>query len=396
MKRSIWVLLLCAGTILGLSVGFRQAMGLFLSPMTGELGFGRESFAFAMGLMNLIWGLGAPVAGAIADKWGAGRVAVAGGILYAIGLAIMAQTGSTAQLLAGGTLIGLGLSGSGFTVVLGTVGRLVAAEKRSQALGIASVGGSIGQFLALPYTHSLIEGFGWISALLVLAMTALLIVPLSSGLVGKSVENDGGQSQGVFEAFRQASSVPSFWLLTVGFLVCGFQLAFVTVHLPSYLADKAFEPWLATTALTTLGIANIIGVYFCGYLGGIFPKRQVLSFLYLGRSLIFFLFIVTPITQTTVLIFSVAIGFLWLGTVPLTSGLVGHIFGTRFMSMLFGIVFLGHQIGAFLGSWLGGYAFDIFRSYDAMWWISIALGVLSAALHWPISERPLAASPVSA
>ena len=392
MSRSPWVLLLCAGSILGLSVGVRQAMGLFLTPISLDLAIGRESYALGMGLMNLFWGLGAPVAGAIADRYGAGRVAAAGGILYAAGLLVMTQTGSGTQLLVGGTLIGLGLSGSGFTVVLGTVGRLAPVEKRSQALGIASVGGSIGQFVSLPYTHAMIGGFGWVLALAMLAATALLIVPLAAGLTGRPAPEDNTNEQSVGEAFKEACRVPSFWLLTSGFFVCGFHLAFVAVHMPAFLADKGFTPWLATAALTTVGFTNIIGSYCCGVLGGRYPRKFVLSVLYLARAMIFFLFIVTPISETTVLIFSAAIGLLWLGTVPLTSGLVGHIFGTRHMSMIFGIVFLGHQIGGFLGAWLAGAASDAFGSYDAMWWLSICLGLLSAALHWPIPERPVKAA----
>ncbi|MCF8468664.1 MAG: MFS transporter [Sneathiella sp.] len=396
MKYTFWTLLLCAGTILGLSVGYRQAMGLFLTPMTIELGVGRESFALAMGLMNLVWGLGAPIAGGIADKYGAGRVAAAGGILYAAGLLIMMMTDSGTELIIGGTLIGLGLSGSGFTVVLGTVGRLVAAEERSRALGIASVGGSLGQFLAVPFTYSLISGFGWMLALGILAATALLIVPLAAGLRSAAPVPEAGQAQSLGEAFREACGIPSFWLLNLGFLVCGFHLAFVAVHLPAFLADKGFEPWLGTTALTLVGLANIAGVYFCGYLGGLFSKKLVLSLLYLARALIFFLFIVIPITEVTVLVFSVAIGLLWLGTLPLTSGLVGAIFGTRYMSMLFGIVFLGHQIGAFLGSWLAGRVFDAVGSYDMIWWFCVLLGGMSAALHIFIIERPIKASAAAA
>jgi predicted MFS family arabinose efflux permease len=389
MRRSIWILIICAGSIMALSVGFRQAMGLFLTPITLDLGLGRESFALGMGLMNLFWGLGAPMAGAIADRHGAGRVAVTGGLLYATGLLTMIQSGEGAQLLIGGTLIGLGLSGSGFTVILGTVGRLAPPENRAQALALASVGGSIGQFLALPYTHVLIDGFGWMLALVILAASALLIIPLATGLRGQSDDAEEMQSRSAGAALKEACQVPGFWLLNAGFFVCGFHLAFVAVHIPAYLADKSFAPWLATAALTTIGLSNIIGSYSCGALGGYFPKKYVLSGIYLGRALIFYLFLVTPISETTVLIFSAAIGLLWLGTVPLTSGLVGHIFGTQHMSMLFGFVFLGHQFGGFLGAWLAGSIFDTFGSYDAMWWLSIALGILSAALHWPIAEKPV-------
>jgi len=389
VHRQVWILIMCAGSIMALSVGFRQAMGLFLTPITLDLGLGRGSFALGMGLMNLAWGFGAPIAGAIADRYGAGRVAAVGSLLYAGGLIVMTLSGDGMQLLVGGTLIGLGLSGSGFTVILGTVSRLVTPNKRAQALALASVGGSIGQFLAIPYSHALIDSFGWTLALVILAMSALLIVPLAAGLRGQSPVAQELQSKGARTALKEACQVQGFWLLNAGFFVCGFHLAFVAVHIPAYLADKSFSPWLATAALTTIGLSNIIGSYGFGALGGYFPKKNVLCGIYLCRSLIFLLFLVTPISETTVLIFSAAIGLLWLGTVPLTSGLVGHIFGTQHMSMLFGFVFLGHQFGGFLGAWLAGKIFDTFGSYDAMWWLSIALGLLSAALHLPIKEQPV-------
>ncbi len=386
MSKRLWVIIICAGSIIGLSVGLRQAMGLFLDPVSGQLGLGRETFALAMGLMNLFWGLGAPFAGAVADRYGAGRVAVLGGMAYAAGLLIMMLSTEGEHLLLGGMLIGLGLSGAAFTVVLGVVGRSAPEHLRSRALGLASVGGSIGQFAALPYTHAIIEGFGWILALGILAATAFLIVPFAYGIAGRTAEQASAEPQDIRQALRTASNIPSFWLLNAGFFVCGFHLAFVGVHLPAFLADEGFEPWLATAALTAVGITNIIGVYGFGVLGGLYSKKMLLSYLYLARSVVFFLFIVTPINEASVLIFGATMGFLWLGTVPLTSGLVGDIFGTRYMSMLFGIVFLGHQMGGFLGAWLAGVAFDRFGSYDVMWWLSVALGILSAALHWPIDE----------
>ena len=389
MSKHLWIIIICAGSIIGLSVGLRQAMGLFLDPISVQLGLGRETFALAMGLMNLFWGLGAPFAGAIADRYGAGRVAVLGGTAYAAGLLIMMTSPNGEHLLVGGTLIGLGLSGTGFTVVLGVVGRSTPDHLRSQALGLASVGGSIGQFAALPYTYTMIEGFGWMAALGILAATAFLIVPLAYGIAGKPQENASAGSQSIRQALGTASNIPSFWLLNAGFFVCGFHLAFVGIHLPAFLADKGFAPWLATAALTAVGVTNIIGVYAFGTLGGLYSKKMLLSGLYLARAAIFFLFIITPINEASVLLFGATMGFLWLGTVPLTSGLVGDIFGTRYMSMLFGIVFLGHQFGGFLGAWLAGMAFDRFGSYDPIWWLSVLLGLLSAALHWPIDEREI-------
>jgi predicted MFS family arabinose efflux permease len=389
MNRSGWIMLICAASVLGVAFGFRQALGLFLSPISIDLGIGRASFALSLGLMNLCWGLGAPFAGAVADRYGAGWITVAGGVLYAAGLAVLATSGSEEQVLLSGVLIGFSLSATGFTVVLGTVARSVPDTHRSTALGIASMGGSVGQFVALPYVHLLIGGYGWSTALLLMAASALLIAPLAYGMAGKPVDDGSTQRQGMHEAFTAALRVPSFWLLNLGFLVCGFHLSFVGFHLPSFLSDKGFEPWLATTALTVVGIANVIGSYGCGVLGGHYAKKNILTLLYLARAAAMLLFIVLPITETTVLVFSAVMGLMWLGTVPLTSGLVASIFGTRNMSMLFGIVFLGHQIGGFLGAWLGGVAYDLLQSYDAMWWLSIALALIAAALHWPIEERPI-------
>ncbi len=389
LPRILLIAVLSGGVIMGITAGIRQTFGLFLAPISVDLNLGRETFAFGMGMMNLFWGLAAPVAGAAADRYGAGRVAVAGGLAYAAGLAVMTVSGEGGQLLVGGLLVGLGLSGAGYTVVLGAVGRAAPPEKRTLALGMASMGGSIGQFLALPYTHLLLDWLGWSSSLLILAVTALLIVPLAYGISGKHAEPDGRDTQTMAEAFHEARRHRGFWLLTAGFFVCGFHLAFVAVHLPAYLGDKGMPSWLAAATLTLVGVCNIVGTYFCGYFGQRYPKKSVLSLLYLARAAIFVVFIVTPVSETTVLLFGAAMGFLWLGTVPLTSGLVAYIFGPAYLSMLFGIVFFGHQVGGFLGAWLAGAVYDYLGSYDAMWWFSVALGVGSAALHWPIDERPV-------
>jgi predicted MFS family arabinose efflux permease len=390
MPRHAWTIVLSAGAVMALAIGYRQALGLFLAPVSADLGLGRESFALGLGLMNLVWGVASPFAGAVADRYGTGRVAALGGLLYAGGLAAMTLGGGGGQFLLGGSLIGLGLSGCGFSVILGTVGRAAPVEKRSLALGVASMGGSIGQFAALPFVHELIQGAGWATSLVILAATALLIVPLAGGVAGRpEPDRSATPDQTVAQAFGEARRVPSFWLLTAGFFVCGFHLAFVAVHLPAYLADKGFDPWLAAVALTLVGLANIVGSFGFGLLGDRFAKRTLLVWLYLARAAIFLAFLATPISETSVLVFSVAIGFLWLGTVPLTSGLVANLFGTAYLSMLFGIVFLGHQLGGFLGAWLAGVLYDAIGNYDAMWWLCVALGVASAALHWPIAERPV-------
>lgn len=390
MNRSLWVVILSGGAIMGLSLGFRQSLGLFLTPITAGLDIGRGGFALGMGLMNLFWGLASPFTGAISDRYGAGKVAAAGGICYAAGLWCMTLSGTGSQFLLSGTLIGLGLSGVGFSVILGTVGRTAPPEKQSMALGIASMGGSIGQFVALPFAQAIIDGFGWKTSLIILALTSLLVVPLASGVGGKQPVFTGRRDQTMKEAFYEACGNGNFWLLNAGFFTCGFQLAFIAIHLPAYLADRDFAPWVAATALAILGFCNIIGSYWCGVLGGLYSKRSLLSLLYLARALIIFLFILAPISEVSVFMFCAAIGFIWLGTVPLTSGLVANMFGTTYMSMIFGIVFLGHQLGGFLGAWLSGYVYDANGSYDVIWWLCIGLGVLSAALHWPISDQPVA------
>lgn len=380
-------LVLSGAVIMALTFGLRQSFGLYLPPISMELDAGRETFALGMGLMNLFWGLGSPIAGAIADRHGAGRVTVLGGLCYAGGIAVMSLDGSGAQLIGAGVLIGIGLSGAGLTVVLGAVGRGVAPERRSTALAIASVGGSIGQFVSLPYVHLLIEGFGWSDSLLVLAATALLILPLAYGLRG-----GGGTAKPVMPitaALREARAHRGFWFLTIGFFVCGFHLAFIGFHLPAYLADQGFGASLGATALAVIGFCNILGTLGCGYLGDRYPKKSVLAVLYLLRSLVIAAFLVVPISELSVLLFAGAMGFLWLGTVPLTSGIVSVVFGPAYMSMLFGIVFLSHQVGGFLGAWLAGALFDSMQSYDVMWILSIGLGLGTAVLHLPIQEKPL-------
>ena len=381
-------LVLSGAIIMALTFGLRQSFGLYLAPISIELDAGRETFALGMGLMNLFWGLGSPIAGAVADRFGAGRVAALGGLCYAGGIAVMSLDGSGAQLIAAGVLIGAGLSGAGLTVVLGAVGRGVAPERRSAALAIASVGGSIGQFVALPYVHVLITGLGWSDSLIVLAATALLVLPLARGLKGGGAVPSNPDLT-LADALREARAHRGFWLLTIGFFVCGFHLAFIGVHLPAYLADQGFGPSLGATALAVIGFCNILGTLGCGYLGGRYPKKSVLSLLYLLRSLVIAGFLVVPISELSVIIFAGAMGFLWLGTVPLTSGIVSVVFGPSYLSMLFGIVFLSHQVGGFLGAWLAGTLFDASQSYDVMWVLSIGLGLATAVLHLPIQEKPL-------
>jgi predicted MFS family arabinose efflux permease len=390
MKRSLWIVLISAATLLTISVGIRQGLGLFLKPISLELGVGREVFAFAMALQNLLWGLGAPFAGGIADKYGTGRTLAVSALFYASGLYAIAISTGGGGLVLGSSLLGLGLSGLGFSVALGAVSRAAPPEKRSMALGICAAGGSFGQFAMVPYGEYFLSSLGWSSALMVLAATSLLMVPLSAGVAGQQASADAQSKQSLMAALKEAAGHRGFQLLTAGFFVCGFQVVFVAVHLPAYLADRGIESWVGAWCLALVGLFNIIGSYAAGVLGGRFRKKYLLALIYLGRSLVFLVFVLMPLTNASALIFASALGLLWLSTIPLTSGLIAQVFGATYMSMLYGVVFVSHQIGSFFGAWLGGYVFDAFGSYDAMWGLSIALGFIAAALHYPIADRPMA------
>ncbi|HZF23827.1 MAG TPA: MFS transporter [Burkholderiales bacterium] len=388
--RTPVLVLVCGAIILTLGLGIRASFGLFLQPMSTDLGWGRSHFSFAMALSNLIWGLAQPFFGAWADKKGAGRVVAVSGLLYAGGLALMPFSTTPLMLDASaGLMVGLGLSGVSFGVILGVVGRAFPPERRSLALGIASSGGSFGQFLMLPFGQLLISTLGWQTALLVLAGIILATVPLAAAMMEGRRPAATGAQQSLGEALREAGAHSGFWYLTAGFFVCGFQVAFISVHLPAYLLDVKMTPAVGATALALIGLFNIAGSFVAGYLGGRFSKKYLLSGIYVLRAVIIALFLVLPVSPLTVYLFAAGIGFLWLGTVPLTNGLVAQIFGVRFVSMLFGIVFLSHQIGSFTGVWLGGYLFDATGSYDLVWIGSIALGVIAAILNLPIDERPV-------
>jgi MFS family permease len=388
--RTPVLVLVCGAIILTLGLGIRASFGLFLQPMSTDLGWGRSHFSFAMALSNLIWGLAQPFFGAWADKKGAGRVVAVSGLLYAGGLVLMPFATTPLMLDASaGLMVGLGLSGVSFGVILGVVGRAFPPERRSLALGIASSGGSFGQFLMLPFGQLLISTLGWQTALLVLAGTILATVPLAAAMLEGRRPGATGIQQSLGEALREAGAHSGFWYLTAGFFVCGFQVAFISVHLPAYLLDVKMTPVVGATALALIGLFNIAGSFVAGYLGGRFSKKYLLSGIYILRAVIIALFLVLPVSPVTVYLFAAGIGFLWLGTVPLTNGLVAQIFGVRFVSMLFGIVFLSHQIGSFSGVWLGGYLFDATGSYDLVWIGSIALGVIAAILNLPIDERPV-------
>ncbi len=373
--------------VLMLSIGTRQTFGLFLPPMTFDHGWTRETFGFAIALQNIVWGLGQPFAGAIADKFGAARVMVGGAAAYALGLVLMAySTTGLAFDLSAGILIGLGLSGTGFGVIMGVVGRAAPAAKRSAALGLVGAGGSFGQFAMLPFAQTLISSFGWFSALLALAATSLIIIPLAAALAGRNVAAHTS-TQSLSEAIREAAAHKGYWFLTISFLVCGFQTIFVMIHLPAYLVDKGMSPTDGMTALALIGFFNIVGSYGCGLLGGHFSKKKLLMWIYLLRAVAIALFIALPLSTYTVWGFAIAMGVTWLGTVPLTNGMVAQIFGVKYLSTLFSIVFLGHQIGSFLGAWYGGLMFDLTGSYTTVWIFCVVLSVIAAALCAPIDER---------
>ncbi len=387
--RPLWLVVAAAGTIVAVAMGLRQVMGLFLTPMTQELKIGREPFSLAMAIANLVWGMAAVPMGAIADRFGAGRTLVVGALATIAGLYLMYRAASGTDLLVSGVLLGIGIGGTGITALVGAVGRAAPPDKRPQALASLGMAAGIGGFVAFPYTHFFMETLGWSKTLLVVAATIALIIPLAAVLAGKPAQMTGARSQSLGEAFGEAFRHPSFWLLTSGFFVCGFHVAFYGVHLPAFVSDKGLPPWVAVTALTAVGVANIIGTYLAGQSARIAEKRLGLSFIYFMRSFAFLGLLFLPLDAWTIIGISILLGFFWLSTVPLTSALVATFFGPQWMSMLFGFVFLSHQLGSFSGLWLAGVLYDATRSYDMMWWICIALALVAALLHLPIRERPV-------
>ncbi len=388
--KSPRALLVCAALILMVAMGVRQTMGLLLPPMTLSNGWSRDDFALAIAFQNLLWGAFVPFAGAIADRFGAGRVLVASAIAYALGLVMMANS-STPLLfgLSAGLMIGLALSGTTFGVVLGVVSKVVSPEKRSLALGIASAGGSFGQFAMVPYGQALITGLGWYTALFVLAATVSLIVPLSAGLAGRH-GGSHASSQSAAEAFGEAVGQRTFHYLFWSYFVCGAHTAFIALHLPSYVQDAGMSAAVGMTALALVGFGNIFGSYGAGWLGGRVSKKWILTWIYALRSLLIGLLLAAPKTPATLYVFAFTMGLLWLSTVPVTNALVAQIFGLKHVSMLSGMVFFGHQIGGFLGAWVAGLIFTRKGSYDLAWAISIGLGIFAAIVCAPINERPLA------
>jgi MFS family permease len=384
------LLILIAGcVILTLSMGVRHTAGLFLQPMTADQGWSRETFSFAIAIQNLVWGLASPFAGALADRHGAGRTVLGAAVLYVIGLVLMSQASSPLTFdLSAGVLIGLGLSGTTFAVIMGVIGRHTTPERRSLALGIASAGGSFGQFAVLPVGQMLITAYGWQSALVLLACGVGLIAPLAYAMAdGHKPASGSGQSigQALHEAGRQRSFHYLFW----GYFVCGFQTAFIMLHLPSFLVDGGLSANVGMTAVALIGLFNIFGSFLFGWGGGRSSKKNLLVLIYGLRAVAIAIFMVVPLSTASAWIFAAVMGLLWLGTVPLTNGLVAQIFGLRYMSMLTGIIFLGHQLGSFLGAWLGGRIFDETGSYGLAWMIAIGLSLVATVCSWPIDERPL-------
>ncbi|MDA0702782.1 MAG: MFS transporter [Proteobacteria bacterium] len=383
------VVIVTAGCMIALiTFGVRAGFGVFLAPISADLGWGREVFAFAIAIQNLVWGAAQPVAGGIADRYGSGRVLAVGGILYAAGVYLMSISTSPLEMqMSAGVLIGLGLAGASFAVVLAAIGRAVAPERRSFALGLGTAAGSLGQFLLVPVGQGLLAEYGWTMALVLLSILSLAIIPLAGALTGRPKATPGEADQALGAALREAGGHSSYMYLTAGFFVCGFQVVFIAIHLPAYITDIGLPAELGGYALALVGLFNVIGSIAAGYFGGRFSKKYLLTGIYLLRSVVIAAFVLAPPSATGVLLFSAAIGLLWLSTVPLTSGLVAQFFGVRYMATLFGIVFFSHQIGSFLGVWLGGYLFDATGSYDIVWWINVALGIGAAILHWPIVER---------
>ena len=394
--RTPLVIIVCGCTIALLSFGPRSSLGFFIQPMTREFAWGRDVFGLALALQNLLWGLGQPIAGAIADRFGVLRVMVVGALLYAGGLLVMRYAATPGSLdLGAGVMIGFGLSGCSFNLVLSAFSKLLPPEKRGLALGAGTAAGSFGQFLFAPFGVAMIDQFGWQAALTVFALLMLLIVPLALALatppaVSAAAEVPAAEQQSFKTALAEAFGHRSYVLLVLGFFTCGFQLAFITVHLPAYLADRGVSAQTGGWVVAAIGLFNIVGSLGVGYLQNRFPKRYILSVIYFARALSIVAFISFPITTFSAIVFGAATGLTWLSTVPPTSALVALMFGTRWFATLYGFAFVSHQVGGFLGVLLGGVVYEQFGSYTPIWWLSVLFGLLSALINLPIVEAPVA------
>jgi MFS family permease len=394
--RAPALILACGCLIALVGFGARSGLGFFLTPMSSAHGWGRDVFALALAIQMLLWGAAQPVAGALADRYGATPILSVGAVLYALGLASMAYASTPGMLhLTAGAVIGFGLAGSSFTIVIGAFGKLMPPQWRSLAFGAGTAAGSFGQFVFSPLAVALIDSIGWQDTLVAFAAVVLLIMPLSLALA--SPRQAGGPTaltnqaqQSVAQALSEALGHKSFVLLVLGFFTCGFQIFFIAVHLPAYLVDRGLPAEVGGWTLASIGLFNIIGAVVAGWLAAFMPKRYILSLIYFGRAVAILIYILLPPSTVATLIFGAAMGLFWLSTVPPTSGLVAVMFGTRWLAMLFGFAFFSHQVGGFLGVWLGGVLFESSGSYDVVWWLSILLGLLSAVINLPIVERPVA------
>lgn len=392
-SRLPWLIIACGCLIALLTFGPRSAMGLFQLPMLAEKGWDRTTFGLAMAIQNLAWGLGTPIFGALADKYGTWRVLALSGAMYSSGLVMMAMSDSPTMLhLSGGLLVGFGVASGSFGIVLAAFARNVPPERRSFVFGLGTAAGSAGMFLFAPLSQGLISAYGWYDALVIMSAMMLVIPVLAIPLRGNSSSGIAAQAafrQTASEALREALGHRSYLLLVSGFFVCGFQVAFITVHFPPYLADIGVEARYAGIALALIGFFNIVGSLAAGVIGQRYSKPIFLAWIYLGRSALVTAFLLLPQTPTTVIIFSIVMGLLWLSTVPPTNALVAIMFGTAHLGMLGGVVFFSHQIGSFLGVWLGGYLYDLYGTYDPVWWLGVLLGLFAAVVHWPIQEKPV-------
>ncbi len=393
--RTPAVVLICGAMIAALGFGPRSTLGLFLTPMTQGQGWGREVFALALALQMLLWGAGTPIAGAIADRYGAARVLIVGAVLYVAGLLLMAYGGTSSGMfyLSAGVLVGFGLSGSSFQVVLGAFAKLMPPEWRSFSFGVGTAAGSFGQFLFSPLAIGLLNGFGWQIALVFFAGLVTLIIPLAFALSTPTMEPaklGAERQQSVRQSLAEALAHRSYVLLVIGFFTCGFQLFFITVHLPAYLVDRGLTVADGAWTLAAIGLFNIIGSLLAGWLSDKMPKRYILSTIYFARSIAIVAFITLPASLPSTIIFGATMGLLWLSTVPPTNGIIAIMFGTRWLTMLAGLAFFSHQVGGFLGVWLGGVLYERTGSYDVVWWGAILLGMISALVNLPIIEKPVA------
>jgi len=391
-QLSLLQVLVCGAAIVTLSMGIRHGFGLWLQPITQAKDWSRETFSFAIAIQNLVWGVSGIFAGMVADRFGAFKVIVVGALLFALGLVGMAHADSPLMFtLATGVLIGVAQAGTTYAVVYGVIGRNVSAERRSWAMGITAAAGSFGQFLMVPVEGFLITTWGWQEALTLLGIAALLMAPLAWGLrePGFGGQHQARREQSILQALQEAFKYPSFQLLMAGYFVCGFQVVFIGVHMPSYLRDHGMSPQVASYALALIGLFNVFGTYAAGVLGQKLPKRHILAFIYLARAVAIAVFLMVPLSPASVYVFSSVMGLLWLSTVPVTNATVAQIFGVAHLSMLSGFVFCSHQIGSFLGVWLGGYLYDRTGSYDIVWYIAIVLGVLAALINLPVKEAAI-------